>query len=280
MDGQGYAFEVIWNDVVGKHAIATKDIEEGEELINESPLVVWPHPKALPEMCEQCLRKKNECESCNGNEWMEFLTPESINRARSWQLQKGSDSVTLESIARAIARIMHSVTVVLERDATCPPKDALLFAAQAFNRLQTPSNELGEWTISYIEMLQSLITFPGDSSSLLSSLKETIFSKQFIDSIIGGLALNGHAVTLPSLSAGSGVYVLTATLNHSCVPSACLVMDGKSVDVIVKATRPIKTGEEITLCYVPKGLKLRERRERLKKYEFSCDCEKCKLEGA
>eukprot|EP01060_Flectonema_neradi_P033754 TRINITY_DN5748_c2_g1_i2.p1 TRINITY_DN5748_c2_g1~~TRINITY_DN5748_c2_g1_i2.p1 ORF type:complete len:298 (+),score=44.45 TRINITY_DN5748_c2_g1_i2:39-932(+) len=285
MEGQGYAFKVLWNDQVGKHAVATQDIKEGEELINEAALVVWPHPKPLPEICEICLKKKEECEGdCGGGEWMTFLSPQSISSARKWQQTKNQNSVTLEAVCRAVARVMHSVTVVISRNPSIEPKDALLFAAQSFNRLQKPRNELGDWTTSYIDALKDLLTFPKDDSDPLSLLKDEILSKEFVDSIIGGLALNGHTVPLPISTAGpkhygSGVYVLAATLNHSCSPSACLVPDGNSTDIVVKATRPIKTGDEITLCYVPQGFNLNQRKERLQKYEFTCACEKCQLEG-
>eukprot|EP01064_Diplonema_japonicum_P030614 TRINITY_DN5246_c0_g1_i1.p1 TRINITY_DN5246_c0_g1~~TRINITY_DN5246_c0_g1_i1.p1 ORF type:complete len:204 (+),score=30.28 TRINITY_DN5246_c0_g1_i1:203-814(+) len=203
---------------------------------------------------------------------MQYFTPENINEARKWQATKDPANVTLEAVGRSIARIAASVAVVLSKDSTVGLPEAVRQASYPFARLAIPQDPLGEWTAVYMEKLTTLLTLP-------ETLHPELFSSDLINVIIGGLALNAHTITLPKGGAGSGVYVLTANLNHNCSPTARVDMDGKTVDVAVKANRKIASGEEISLSYAPQGLSLAARRERLQKYGFSCVCKKCKDES-
>ena len=56
-------------------------------------------------------------------------------------------------------------------------------------------------------------------------------------------------------------------------------MDGSAVLV---ATRDIRAGEEVTVCYIdaPPGTPLAARREALRDYGFHCDCARCLREEA
>ncbi|KAH8103017.1 hypothetical protein BXZ70DRAFT_905672 [Cristinia sonorae] len=78
-----------------------------------------------------------------------------------------------------------------------------------------------------------------------------------------------------------GVFVISARINHSCVPN----VHGQWVDWVQqieqRATREIKNKEEICRGYIDL-LKPRAERQKelLAKYWFKCDCPACKLTGA
>lgn len=79
----------------------------------------------------------------------------------------------------------------------------------------------------------------------------------------------------------SGIFRLTAHLNHSCEPNA-MVMSQEFVDdhVDLVAKRDILAGEEILISYI-QGVDGRQksshqrRRELEAKYLFTCRCSKC-----
>lgn len=57
----------------------------------------------------------------------------------------------------------------------------------------------------------------------------------------------------------------------ACLPSAHAA--------VIRAMRPIKAGEEITISYVDEDAPLEERQDALLEYGFVCDCPKCSAEG-
>lgn len=74
---------------------------------------------------------------------------------------------------------------------------------------------------------------------------------------------------------GAGMFPALSLINHSCYPTARHYSCGR--ELILRAIRPIATGEELTISYVPEFHK-QEKDERcnvLKRYQFTCDCEAC-----
>lgn len=79
------------------------------------------------------------------------------------------------------------------------------------------------------------------------------------------------------------VYGTSSSINHSCNPNAKVFLIGEDTEcepngkLIVKATKPISKGEEITVSYlenVPKKARLRKKLfERM--FGFKCECKSC-----
>ena len=280
MDGQGYAFEVRYDERVGKHCVAVQDIAADEELIIEAPLVVWPHAEEACQgsahpICEVCFAPLTDDHptSCR-NDWLQYFPTTSILTARTWQLAKDkSCSVTLEALGRSIARILWFCQTFLEQGAT--PEQAFVSSALPFYRLCTPEGQLGEWVEEYRGELVGLVKVPPGAHAELAALKERALSAAFVEHLIGGICLNAHTVLVPGYGRGSGVYTLTATLNHTCAPSARVETVPDTVDVSVKANGPAVAGSQVTISYVPEGLNTAQRQSRLEKYGFQCDCTLC-----
>eukprot|EP00659_Diplonema_papillatum_P011671 gene11671-17995_t len=267
MAGQGYAFEIRWDAPVGRHGACMQPVTKDEELILE------------------------------------------------WQSRTAPDaSVTLEAVCRAVAKAISRSVSLLEKGLSHehpPPGTALrevvlpelegspgtvsssgpIRASNAeisaaideglapFSRLQRPQGSLGEWAKQYRVEARSLISLP--TAGLEEDPFLTLLSDSTIDAIIGSLALNAVTIDLPyhPSARGSGLYILTANLNHACDPTARVDMEPGTVDIIVRANRDVQAGEEITLSYCPKGLTLSQRRQRLSKYEFECRCSMCIAEA-
>ncbi|XP_063812180.1 SET and MYND domain-containing protein 4 isoform X2 [Pseudophryne corroboree] len=77
----------------------------------------------------------------------------------------------------------------------------------------------------------------------------------------------------------TALFPVLSLLNHSCDPNTSVTFQGRCA--IVKASRPIRKGEEVEHCYGPHKLRMdrAERRHLLKdQYFFMCQCEACKQE--
>ncbi|KAM4795662.1 SET and MYND domain-containing protein 4 [Rhinophrynus dorsalis] len=77
----------------------------------------------------------------------------------------------------------------------------------------------------------------------------------------------------------TAVFPVLSLLNHSCDPNTSVSFRGRCA--MVRASRPIKRGEEVAHCYGPHRLRfdVKERQKLLKdQYFFVCQCEACTKE--
>ncbi|KPI87895.1 hypothetical protein ABL78_3005 [Leptomonas seymouri] len=128
------------------------------------------------------------------------------------------------------------------------------------------------------------------------ALVQTLFSTDTLRTLVGQMVLNAHGVNdyyFPACAAGvappsatgrfewflkgAGLYALLSSFNHSCEPNAEVLNADGTNEVVLKTTRPVRMGEEITITYIPltASTTLAERRELLKNYFFTCHCPRC-----
>lgn len=105
-----------------------------------------------------------------------------------------------------------------------------------------------------------------------------IFRVQAIDRLHGfdfpGIKSSKDGSGEKSLAAGIWLHV--SYIDHSCIPNADRSFIGDMM--IIRATRGIKAGEEISLSYLVPEHSYQERRKRLSHYGFECDCPLCEVE--
>lgn len=105
-------------------------------------------------------------------------------------------------------------------------------------------------------------------------------SLNFCLAILEKLRCNAFTVVENDLSrtAGIGLYVTAAAINHSCDPNCCQTFDTSSASLSIRAVRNISEGEEITIAYIDIGKPTYLRRsELLLSYGFRCSCSRCSL---
>jgi hypothetical protein len=74
---------------------------------------------------------------------------------------------------------------------------------------------------------------------------------------------------------GMGVFPLVAMLNHACDPN-CTYVATEGVRMVVKTTRSVVQGEELTVGYTTAFLPVTIRQRVLKaRYGFTCTCSRC-----
>ncbi|THU86387.1 SET domain-containing protein [Dendrothele bispora CBS 962.96] len=74
----------------------------------------------------------------------------------------------------------------------------------------------------------------------------------------------------------SGTFKDISRINHSCRPNTRRDWDSPTFSLHLRATKPIKKGQEITLSYISDGVDPTTGRQRqLASYGFTCTCEAC-----
>ena len=77
---------------------------------------------------------------------------------------------------------------------------------------------------------------------------------------------------------GLAIFKYASRINHSCKPNVVLSFNQEKKMKEVRTARPIRKGEELTMCYID-SLNTMEQRSKLlsSKYNFTCKCEICSL---
>uniref|UniRef100_A0A0E0P063 SET domain-containing protein n=1 Tax=Oryza rufipogon TaxID=4529 RepID=A0A0E0P063_ORYRU len=87
-------------------------------------------------------------------------------------------------------------------------------------------------------------------------------------------ACNAHTICDPELRPlGTGLYPVLSIINHSCVPNAVLIFEGRTA--YVRALQPISKNEEVSISYIETAATTMKRQDDLKHYYFTCTCPRC-----
>ena len=76
---------------------------------------------------------------------------------------------------------------------------------------------------------------------------------------------------------GCGLWAPCSLFNHACASNASYLCLGDLM--VIVSSKFIKADEEITIPYIPPNLDLEERKERMIKYGFNCECGLCKAQS-
>ena len=74
------------------------------------------------------------------------------------------------------------------------------------------------------------------------------------------------------------VFENISRINHSCASNATFTWFSKSQAAEVRATQPIKAGDEITINYGASGSVLQRQHDLQQCFHFKCTCERCRSE--
>ncbi|KAG8097900.1 hypothetical protein GUJ93_ZPchr0013g35266 [Zizania palustris] len=92
------------------------------------------------------------------------------------------------------------------------------------------------------------------------------------------ITCNAFSICDPQLKPlGTGVYLVISTLNHSCVPNAIVIFEGRTA--YLRAVQPIDINEEVSISYIDTAATTVKRQEYLKPYYFSCTCRRCEKDS-
>ncbi|CDP00361.1 unnamed protein product [Coffea canephora] len=96
-----------------------------------------------------------------------------------------------------------------------------------------------------------------------------------VNSFVEG-AISGKVLGENSRYYGVGLWLLASFINHSCEPNVRRLHIGDHL--LIHASRDIKAGEELTFAYFDVFQPLRNRKDMVEIWGFSCSCRRCKFE--
>ena len=128
------------------------------------------------------------------------------------------------------------------------------------------------------EARQAIVT---QFSALTGRQRDEVFS--LCNAFPATTAIEGiiktNVLPLKDSAGSSGIFVLSSRFNHSCVANAAFSFHSTSNTLSIRAVKTMKSGEEITISYLPQPLWTQSSSSRrsylLQNFNFLCHCPTC-----
>lgn len=244
------------SNISGRGLFAAKPIKRGELIFSNRPLVLGPRgDRSSENFCSICYIIKESCYPCSKCgllvcsakcESCEQHTKECAFLVNNWKLKP-----ECEKNPTVLIRVLAYMRSLLVDD------DEKYLLSLMQKNLTSHTEE--------IDTLCSNYEIPEDQIKFMKSVDSTMKLNAFRI----GQSDGGSKVPL------RGLYLLSALLNHSCMPNTRNVYS-KNYNMAVHASRDIETGEEILTCYTGLLWCTPARRCQLQKTKnFWCKCKRC-----
>ncbi|XP_004931827.1 SET domain-containing protein SmydA-8 [Bombyx mori] len=256
------------NDKYGRYLVASRDLDAGELIFCDTPFAVGPKPDTPP-LCLGCYVPVDNtlCSRCG------------------WPIC----SVECESSSQHVAECAVFATAKVRFQpvddwTTCAPQ---LDCITPLRVLLAKEKDPHRWQYelepmeTHTEARQKKQTWSADQVNVVNFLVDHCklgnkFDKELVQKVCGILEVN--SVEVPSHGGFSirAIYPRLAITAHSCVPNIVHTVLSNDYRVQVRAAIPIKSGENLYLCYTYALSPTLVRREFLVESKFFyCDCHRC-----
>ena len=283
---------------------STRNVNAGEVVVSEPPVLLYPQASLVEEICSHCLKdlahhdEAVTCETCSNAMFCNDLC------RRASLEDPGSHSLP-------VCRMMYCACTSGASDETVSALHllsryyGLLFdAAQGgvnsrsrLEALQSLSegnmdeilkdDEYVSWLKDVYQRFLPVFGSLGEEFTALQTYNAT--SEDFVRSISLRDLVNAYGIRAPlrmgsdcSLIRGSALYKNVSRINHECMPNLvrCDDFDSGSTAMTFKALHDLPAGEEFTQSYFPLGWDFENRQARCTSvYWFVCSCPRCVLES-
>ncbi|XP_021942369.1 protein msta [Zootermopsis nevadensis] len=266
-------YKVEVSERLGHHVVATRDIQQGEVIIEEEPIVLGPKVLSLP-LCLGCGRRikvieGEEVYKCSGCGWplcgshcetSPFHVPEcNLMKERGFRADINLKEDKKEA---AYCSITPLRCLLLKKHDQSKYEGIVKMQSHLKERRDTPL---------YNIFKNNVVGF------LRNALGMTEFSEETILRITAILDTNSFEIRR---SEGDikvrGLYSKAAMLSHDCKPNTKHFFRGPKYTLKLVSTVPIKKGEIICVTYTQTLWGTLERRAHLKQSKcFDCTCLRC-----
>ncbi|CAN6303777.1 unnamed protein product [Urochloa humidicola] len=252
----------------GRGLVASRTFFPGEVIISQEPYVSTPNKILVGSSCDHCYASSNlkKCSFCRVTWYCS-----SDCQKEEWKLHQ------LE--CRAMAALTE------DRKKMLTPTIRLMVRLVLKRKLQNekaiPSSGIDNYYL--VDALESHIAEVDENQLVLyaqmANLVNLVFSSLELDlkeiaHTFSKFACNAHTICDPELRPlGTGLYPVISIINHSCVPNAVLIFDGRTA--YVRALQPIGKDEEVSISYIETAAVTKKRQNDLKQYFFTCSCPRC-----
>ncbi|KAF8757501.1 hypothetical protein HU200_010831 [Digitaria exilis] len=252
----------------GRGLVAARTFFPGEVIICQEPYVSTPNKILVGSSCDHCFVSNNlrKCSVCRVTWYCS-----SDCQKKEWKQHQ------LE--CRAMAALPE------DRNKMLTPTIRLMVRLILKRKLQNekviPSSGIDNYYL--VDVLESHISEVDENQLILyaqmANLVNLILPSLELDlkeiaHTFSKFACNAHTICDPELRPlGTGLYPVISIINHSCVPNAVLIFDGRTA--YVRALQPISKDEEVSISYIETAAVTKKRHNDLKQYFFACACPRC-----
>ncbi|KAL6909510.1 hypothetical protein ACP4OV_001791 [Aristida adscensionis] len=281
----------------GRGLVAARAFFPGEVIISQEPYVSTPNKISVGSSCDYCFTSTNlrKCSVCRVA-W--YCSSACQVLADSCLLC--SDYVSVDCASSCfIGYALHGAPVSAERrvetastrmssdGSACRGQKEDAYTYNPFDGAPCSKKETAtrEGTDNYnlVDALESHISEVDEKQLVLyaqmANLVHLILPSFELDlkeiaHNFSKFACNAHTICDPELRPlGTGLYPVISIINHSCVPNAVLIFDGRTA--YVRALQPIGKDEEVSISYIETAAVTKKRQNDLKQYFFTCTCPRC-----
>nr|CAB3499011.1 unnamed protein product [Digitaria exilis] len=252
----------------GRGLVAARTFFPGEVIISQEPYVSTPNKILVGSSCDHCFASNNlkKCSVCRVTWYCS-----SDCQKKEWKQHQ------LE--CRAMAALPEDRKKMLTP--TIRLMVRLILKRKLQNEKVIPSSGIDNYYL--VDILESHISEVDENQLILyaqmANLVNLILPSLELDlkeiaHTFSKFACNAHTICDPELRPlGTGLYPVISIINHSCVPNAVLIFDGRTA--YVRALQPISKDEEVSISYIETAAVTKKRQNDLKQYFFACACPRC-----
>ncbi|XP_058795738.1 LOW QUALITY PROTEIN: SET domain-containing protein SmydA-8-like [Phymastichus coffea] len=272
------AYEMQRNDQVGRYLIASRELQEGEEILTEQPFVVGPKASTYP-ICLGCYSPWPPTEDsqplCSTCAWPVCSTEcENHPHHKDYECEifaKLGEKFDLESALSEehLHGLPHYECITPLRLLLAAEKDAERWNSEvkgmeAHNKKRSQKDQ---WKTDHVNVVEYI----------RNRLKLERFSEEQIQTACGVLEVNCHEVRSDKGFVARALYPKVAMMNHSCVSNTVhSVCPAENYKIYLRTAVRVPLGGELFGNYTHALLPTMLRREHLleSKY-FACVCHRC-----
>ncbi|XP_068209517.1 SET and MYND domain-containing protein 4-like [Palaemon carinicauda] len=257
------SLKIEYSPAFGRYLVASRDIDAGDVVFREKPLVLAPKAGTGP-TCMRCLKFIEDawegCDGC-GAPVCSSMCPADGHSAEECKIVsrlglKEKKDISLVKMLNVLLTPLRTL-LLMENDVAV----AEILAALQSNKEVRRNLHIGHYIEEHIV------------ATLQKSLEIDVKS-DVVHHICGVFDTNAFEISVDDCSRGRALFPLGAIMNHSCLPNTQhWFRDGL---LIVRAVKDIMAGESITNTYTPMLLGTRARAAHLAATKlFRCACKRC-----
>ncbi|XP_076056980.1 SET domain-containing protein SmydA-8-like [Oratosquilla oratoria] len=257
-------YRVLVSEVLGRYLEASRDIEPGEVILKDTPLLLGPKQVTVP-VCLGCFTPVDGSYTCTDCGWpmcsaeCQSITLHTPECQMSTSYRGTKVQVTKFLQVNQMYECISPLRCLWLKD-KAPDKWKMLMAMES--HLEERKN-----TEVYLFNQTNVVEF------IKNYLKVPDFSEQEVQEVCGIIDVNGFEIPGPNMI---GLYGKACMLEHTCIPNTSRTFDSQ-MNIVVRAAVPIRKGQHITTSYTDPMWGTANRQIHLKnsKY-FECSCQRCR----
>ncbi|KAK3877376.1 hypothetical protein Pcinc_017909 [Petrolisthes cinctipes] len=258
-------FKLVSSAVAGSYLVSTRQLEAGQVLMEDTPLVVGPMAESAGVClgCHELIPESDEVLHCPGCHWpiCSLKCATSPNHFPDCRvLARDTNHISAPNNLEPTRRYEYILILrcLLLRDR----------APSAWKEVMSMSHHSEQRMVTQEEKLDLIQIF-------LNKVLKLDYSKDLINQVVGAVATNALEIRTAGHNSIRALYPKVRLLNHSCLPNVHL-SSATNGRMQVRAAVKVGAGKVLSISYTSTTIPVWERQIILSdNYYFTCECVRC-----